>query len=139
MVPGVGLDRRAAGQVADAEYLARQDFLDRDDGRQHDERAGGGGFVGGGHLMGGGDGDGQGRPEEHQRDDSRSQRLGLAVAVRILLVGRPSGDAEPGPDDERGEDVGGGLDGVRHQGVGVAEDTGQELNDHEGRVDEQAR
>src|SRR5262249_23641057 len=46
--------------------------------------------------------------------------------------------AEPGPDDERGEDVGGGLDGVGHQGVGVAEDTGQELDDHEGRVDQQA-
>jgi hypothetical protein len=90
-------------------------------------------------LADGDDGDAQCRPEEHQGDDHRRERLGLPVAVGVTLVRGMGGDAKPAPDDERGEDVGRGLDGVGDQGVGVAEDPRQQFADDQAGVDQEAR
>ena len=55
----------------------------------------------------------------------------------MIFVGWTRGDAEPHPDYERGKNVGGRLDGVRDERIGVADDSRNELDQHQDGVDEQ--
>ena len=78
------------------------------------------------------------REEEHERDDSGGDRLCLAVPVRMVLIRRPRGDAQTHPDYEGRENVGGRLDRVGNERVGVADDSRDEFDKHEHRVRQQA-
>jgi hypothetical protein len=84
------------------------------------------------------DGDARGGHEEHGGHERGGERLGLAVAVGVVGVGRRGGDGEAAPDDQRGDDVGRRLDRVGDEGVRVAEDAGGELDAGEQRVDREA-
>jgi hypothetical protein len=56
----------------------------------------------------------------------------------VAVAGGSGGDAQAAPDDGGADDVGEGLDGVGNQGVGVANIAGDELDDGEGEVSQQA-
>jgi hypothetical protein len=53
-------------------------------------------------------------------------------------VVRPRGDSQAGPDDGRGEEVGGRLDRVGREGMGMPRDASDELDCDQGRIREQA-
>ena len=88
-------------------------------------------------LADGRHGDAQGCPEQQERDDGRRQGFGPAVTIRIVVIGGTRSDPESAPYDQRREDIGGRLDGVRDQGVGVPCDSRQEFADHQRNVDKQ--
>ena len=73
-----------------------------------------------------------GHPAGHGKDEKRhrepGQRLGLAVAVGVVLVGRPRRHAETRPHEDRGQDVEHRLRGVGDERVGVAEDATSQLH-----------
>ena len=61
--------------------------------------------------------------------------LGFAVAVGMVVVGGQGGDLQAGPDDEGTDDVGGGFDAVGDEGVGIADDASDDLDDGQHDVD----
>ena len=79
------------------------------------------------------------RAHQHERHDPGRDRLGLAVAIGMVFVGRPRRDDQPTPDDERARDVGERLHAVRDQRVRVADHTGGDLGQREHHVRGDAR
>jgi len=69
-------------------------------------------------------------PLKKMTPDARS------AAQRIRVVGIARREPEAAPDDRRGEDVGGGFDGVSDERVRVAHESGDQLRDRQQRVDE---
>jgi hypothetical protein len=139
MIPGDRLHGRALQLFRDAPRVAEERLLDHDggqcgkDGDQlrfrivplHDghgrlvEDAGAGG-------------------EDDQRDQDRGDALRLAVPIGMIVV---KGFAPDLQSDNAGEDrhkVGGALQPVGEDRLGMAEMAGQQLHDHQDRVDPEA-
>ena len=56
----------------------------------------------------------------------------------MVVVGWKGGDLESGPDDEGADDVGGGFDAVGDEGLGIAEDASDNLDNGEHDIDSHA-
>ncbi len=133
-MPGVGQHGTAARFVADGKHAAKQDLFARDHRAEHDQRERLGGVMGNQYFPHGKNHDADRCADQHQGDDGRGDRVGLAVSVGIVLVGRLAGDFEPAPDDERRKDVGRRFDGVGDEGVRIAQETGHEFDRDQGHV-----
>ena len=134
VVPGVGLHGAAVHLVAHAQHPAVERFLDGNDDGQHGQRKLSRQRVRGldAHqaLVSNVD---RGRHQGARHQQGR-QGLGLAVAVGVIVVGLAGGGAQPQPHDAGTHDVGGRLNGVGNQGVGIAQHAGRALAQHQGHV-----
>jgi mitochondrial enoyl-[acyl-carrier protein] reductase / trans-2-enoyl-CoA reductase len=69
-----------------------------------------------------------------ERDDGGCYGLGLAVAVRVLVIRRFRGDAKSKPHNQRSKNIEQRFDAIRDEGVGVAKDPTENLDHRESRV-----
>ena len=75
------------------------------------------------------------RNQQHRRNNGRRERLRLAVAVGMILVGRRRRHHQSAPDHERTENVGERLHGVGDERVGMAGNAGRELGARQHGID----
>ena len=133
-MPGVGLKRGAPRLRADPPGPSRQDLLDDDDNDKNDERRPVGEVVGRANLADALHGDQHRRQDDRHRGHDPCQRLRLAVAIRMPLVGGGDGHPQATPHHERRDDVAGRLHPVGDQGIGIAEHPGEDFERRQGSI-----
>ena len=74
------------------------------------------------------------RPHQHGRHRGCRHRLGPAITVRMVGVGRSIADGDAAPDNDRACDVARRLDAVGDQRVRMAEDACGQLHARQNRV-----
>ena len=125
-----GLQRLPADQ-------SEEDLLDGDDSDQNEQRPPGRSIMSGEQSFDGMDGDTCRCRQKHPGDEGRCERFGLAMTVGVVGVRGLGGHQNTTPDDEGGKKVGKRFDGIGHEGVGMAEDSGGQLADGQNPVDDQ--
>ena len=132
-MPRVGFHGGIVRRLAFADHKTEQAFLDHDDDDQNDEREPAQRFavefriwwiqklV---NVKRSFSGNPKRRQQKHDRAERAGKRLGLAVAVGMLLVGRLGGDDDAAPDDQRIENVRERFGRVRDERVRMAENSG---------------
>jgi len=138
VMPGVALEGGAFDVLCGAKDEAGEGGFDDDHENEDREGEPGGHVMGREDFLDALDRDHAGGTEKRERDDEGGDRFRLAVAVGMFAVGGDDGDAQAAPDDEGGEDIGGGLDAVGDEGVGIADDAGGDLDNGECDIDSDA-
>jgi hypothetical protein len=67
------------------------------------------------------------RTQQCQSGDDASQSFGLAITVRMLIIGRRDCHSQSTPDNKRGNNVRCRLDSISNQRIGVAKHTRKNL------------
>ena len=134
VMPGVGLERGAPRLRADPSGPPCQNLLDDDDDDEDQERRPMGEVVRCADLTDALHGNQHCREDDRHRGHDPRQRLRLAIAIRMPLVGRGDGHPQPPPDDQRRDDVAGRLHPVGDQGIGIAEHPGEDFERRQGSV-----
>ena len=134
MMPGVGFHGGAFHVRRLVEHEAEQKFFPRNHGdeqnqsprRRRDAR-----FENPAERMIRNHAGGQ---QQHRGDDCGGERLGLAVAVGMVLVRRRLGHDQPAPDDDGTENVRERFHRVGDERLRMAEDAGEKFRDGQRRV-----
>ena len=139
MVPGVRHESGGVNPVCGPFGVPEHALLDQDrdnggnQGQQARHRQGG--AVGGKELVQASVANPDAGAGQHHREQDGGHRLHPFVAVPVVAVRLPTGDANPDHDDEGREHVGTGVDGVGHHGAGVGDQAGGQLKDGKNQVD----
>ena len=136
VVPGFCFERAARGFAAFALIVAVEAFLHAHHGDEGERRRilVRGDDVGDAFVS-----DDARRGEEEGDCQESGERFGAAVTVGMVGIRRLVGDAQAEIEQQRGEYVGGGFNGVGNQRVRMAENPGDAFNQREGGVAEDAK
>jgi hypothetical protein len=138
VVPCIRAHDLAPDFCADGVHPPEEHFLHQHDEHEDGEREGRRRVVRSDNLADRLDRDRDGRAEQHEGDHRCRQRFRLAVAKRVVGIGVPRRDPQSAPDDRRRENVGGRFDAVGDQRVRVSQHPGEDLDDRQAGVDQEA-
>ena len=133
-MPGVRLHRAAAELLRGSGDFAKERLFHHDDQHEHPEGERRGRVMRDDDLAYALHGQTDGGGDDREGHGDGGQRLGFAVAVRMLFVRRLCGDFQAKPDGERAEDIERGLDAVGDERVAMAEDARDDFDEREEEI-----
>ncbi len=135
-MPGISLQRTAVHLTSDAQNPAGHGLLHHHHQNQYRQ---GEPF---GHMMRGQNfpythpGDAARRPQQHQTGKNPGQGLNFTMSEGMFVVRGAQREMVPHPGQQRGEHICGRLNPVRNQGIGIAENPGENLHQHQPDVEQ---
>ena len=121
VMPGIRAEGGASEFFSGVRHLSVQPFLDEDNEEEDAEGERGGCVVRSANFPDALDGDADGGSDEGKGDGEAGHGFGLAMAIRMILIGRFGRNAKAAPDDQGTQNIGCGLNAVGDQCVGIAE------------------
>lgn len=138
VMPCVALERRARSLVAFFQGVTREQFLGHDHQQKHGKREPRGRRMPLEKIARALVGDRAARSEKRHRREKRAQLLGLAVSVRMIPVRRLGREFQRNEHDGGRHDVVDRLDAVRHQRIGMTDDSRDNLHCRERSIHKDA-